>query len=200
MKLHFVRHAQSLANADESLYHSMADHKIPLSPKGEKQLEPLVQDIKGLVTNSKVKILYSPYMRAVQTAEAIKKGLDLKDKHFKEEPLLAEQRFFSSYKLMGSDQEDYNSDIKHEYGFFWYKEGEGESEQDVYTRTRLFLTDVRLGVYGTKKDLVIVCHGVFIKMIRKILEGRSLDNLQEVTYIPNASVVSFDFKLKGKYV
>lgn len=199
MKLHFVRHAQSLANVDESLYRSMADHKIPLSPLGEEQLGPLVNNLKNLINDSKVRIVYSPYMRALQTAEAIKTGLGIKDKHFIEEPLVAEQRFFSSYKLMNTDQESYTSAVKYDYGFFWYKEGEGESEQDVYTRARLFLNDVRSGVYGKKKDLVIVCHGVFIRMIRKILEGRTLEDLREVVYVPNATSVSFDFNLKGKY-
>lgn len=70
MKLYFVRHGQTDANASMTNGHSIAELDEPLNAIGIKQAEELAEQLKDIKFDA---LVSSPLKRAVQTAEIINK-------------------------------------------------------------------------------------------------------------------------------
>ena len=63
-----LRHGESLGNADQNLFATMPDWKIPLSDKGKAQAREAGHSIQHLIRADSPLILYvSPYVRAKET-------------------------------------------------------------------------------------------------------------------------------------
>ena len=173
MRIFLVRHGQSAGNLDKSLYLGMADHAIPLSPRGIEQAHEsgrlLRPHLEG-VPRERLRIWTSPYQRTRQTAAAIRAEID-QAADIKEHVLLCEQQFglFDGLpddeieKQFPKEGAHYNKCVRHE-GKFWARMPLGESRFDVATRVHQ-----SFGTFHRDRDkhgidnLVVICHGVTLR-------------------------------------
>ena len=179
MRILLVRHGQSLANIDPHLYSDIADHAIPLSPRGMEQAastgEQIAAHYQRLAASGSprphVRMWVSPYLRARQSADAIEQtaGDWITDR--REHVLLVEQQFglfdgIADEELAVAHPEAYAhyQKCRKFNGKFWARMPLGESRFDVATRVhQAFGTFERDRVSHGISDLVVVCHGVTLR-------------------------------------
>lgn len=180
MKITFIRHAESVANAEDIL----AEDSVELTLNGIKQAEKVAHRLKD---DGFDVVISSPIRRAFDTAkiiaETIKAPIIL-------EELLAEKSYGS---LSGKPINEVNAEKENmsnlrdlTYGFdyrFWG----GESGLDIKERIIKFTKKVK-SEYGEKKVLA-VSHGGIIRMMHIVFAKREY---KEAFPIPNVSVHEFE--------
>lgn len=157
-----VRHGQSAANVDASIYDTIPDYRIPLTTLGVKQARTAGQRVRRQLDGQKVRVYVSPYLRAHQTLEAMELG-DLVESTM-EEPRLREQdwaNFQNPAEI--ADQKE----LRDAYGHFFYRFREGESGSDVYDRVSSFMET--LFRHWAKPDYppnaLFVTHGLTMRLL-----------------------------------
>lgn len=185
MKLILIRHGQSIANVDRSIYNTTVDWEIPLSLEGISQAKNVKLDIKN---PEKTRMLTSNYKRAIDTGSIIHTENNLNSIPLKQDPLIHEL-------LVCLSEEDLdNTYNRYEYMYQnrlrYYKQGDqGESYLDCYMRARLFLNSILSGFYGKDtKELIVVTHGCFIQMLLSNIDGTSIENVLDVE-INNCEII-----------
>lgn len=187
MNLLLVRHGETTANIDKSVYLTTADHAVPLSDLGHQQAKDAGIKITKKVANlthtsgyfeydpGKTRIWSSPYLRTRQTSEHIQIALTKENIEFdyKEHINLCEQQ----YGLFdGIPDEELHIKYPNEYahykkcedheGKFWARMPLGESRFDVAIRVhQAFGTWHRDSQKHNIKNLIVVCHGVTLRAI-----------------------------------
>ncbi|HET6240990.1 MAG TPA: phosphoglycerate mutase family protein, partial [Arthrobacter sp.] len=73
-KIILIRHGQSAANADTSIYNRVPDYRIPLTPLGIEQATAAGEQVRRQLDGRQVCVYVSPYLRAYQTLEALNLG------------------------------------------------------------------------------------------------------------------------------
>ncbi|WP_287931160.1 histidine phosphatase family protein [Arthrobacter sp.] len=156
-----VRHGQSAANQDQSIYNRIPDYRIPLTQLGVAQAREAGEQIRRRLNGQKVSVYVSPYLRAYQTLEALDLG-DLVDRTM-EEPRLREQdwaNFQNPAEI--ADQKE----LRNAYGHFFYRFREGESGSDVYDRVSSFLETLHR--HWSRPDYapntLLVTHGLTMRL------------------------------------
>ena len=71
-----IRHGESTANINSSIYATTPDNKIPLSKFGFSQAQNAGEKIKKIVNNESLQFYVSPFLRTQQTSEEILKSFD----------------------------------------------------------------------------------------------------------------------------
>ncbi len=180
MRIYLVRHGETTANVDKSVYFETADHAVPLSENGKKQASAAGYRLAATMANpandfGKVRVWASPYKRTRQTAELIMQKLALVnvDHDYQEHINLCEQQ----YGLFDGIPDDelhlhypkewahYDKCEKHE-GKFWARMPLGESRFDVAVRVhQAFGTWIRDAEKHGITDLIVVTHGVTLRAI-----------------------------------
>lgn len=192
MNLFLVRHGQSKANIDHSVYHSVPDSQIQLTLTGLYQARDAGVLLKELTGDQSehTTILYSPWQRANSTARYIQNSLNVPLSQYIEEPLIVEEQVNPSYQAMQSTtREPYNSEVKEKFGRFWYKDGNEDSVFDCYRRARLFLSDLRSGYYPKTSNVVIVSHGMFLNMLIGAVDRLTVNEILDLPLIANCGIV-----------
>lgn len=184
MRIYLVRHGQSEANVDKRILRTRPDHAIGLSAAGVEQAKECAEFLTRNVNSEwvrlrKHRIWHSPYLRAIQTAEAIEKEMRISviSVDRREHILIGEQQFGLFDGLF--DGKDYtDNEIAAKYpdewehyqrhanfeGVFWARTPLGESRFDVAQRVhQAFGTFQRDADRHDIKDLIIVAHGVVIR-------------------------------------
>jgi broad specificity phosphatase PhoE len=156
-----VRHGQSVANQDQSIYNRIPDYRIPLTQLGVAQAREAGEQIRRQLNGEKVSVYVSPYLRAYQTLEALDLG-DLVDRTM-EEPRLREQdwaNFQNPAEI--ADQKE----LRNAYGHFFYRFREGESGSDVFDRVSSFLETLHR--HWSRPDYapntLLVTHGLTMRL------------------------------------
>lgn len=188
MRIILVRHGESAANADKNLHFSMADHAIPLSPKGEKQAFEagkflgtyLDKSVPVVTPLPHIRLWLSPYVRTRRTADNILMGISEtasrgKDISFtmdrRENIRLCEQQF-GLFDGIPDDERHikYPDEARHynlceeQEGRFWARMPLGESRFDVANRVyQTFGTFHRDNESKGINTIVVVCHGVTLR-------------------------------------
>lgn len=174
--IYLVRHGESLANLDVSIYKSVADHAVPLSPKGKQQAHDAgaaLVDLLSLPAQEPLRIWTSPYKRTRETADAIEAELKPFFPHLdrREHINLCEQQFglFDGIpdeelpKRFPDEHAHYALAEQHE-GRFWARMPLGESRFDVAVRVhQAFGTFHRDAQRHGIRNIVVVCHGVTLR-------------------------------------
>jgi broad specificity phosphatase PhoE len=205
MKVYCIRHGESEANLDPSVYLEKNDHNIDLSKKGREQSIKAGHDLHKEIGKGdrRVIIFYSPYERTKQTMEHIKKGLN--QRHFDVDgmvvchpsPIIREQE----YKVF---EDSNDSEAKREemvrFGKYWYRFKNAESMADVFGRAMTFynylVNKVQFGAINPEEDIVvIVSHCGFLKNLRGVCEGTDVDHIQD-DIINNAKIFEIDLLKK----
>jgi broad specificity phosphatase PhoE len=206
-RLLLVRHGESAANADRSVYSHTPDWKIPLTALGEQQAKDCAASIKDIVQNDKVYLYTSPYRRARQTLEHIRAALDPKQvEGEREDERLREQEMgnFQPY-----DQMKATWDERQQSSRFYYRFPNGESGSDVCDRVSLFLDSLfreRREMVGALQsvpgssgegcpsspedhNVVIVCHGLFVRLFISRWYKLPVEIFEVLYNPPNCGVV-----------
>jgi broad specificity phosphatase PhoE len=176
MNIYLVRHGQSVANVDASVYLTTADHAVPLSDLGREQAREAgrflndhfsARELEG----THVRLWTSPYLRTRQTADGIGESCRGFISDRREDILLCEQQFglfdgISDEDLPKQFPEEfahYEKCQRHE-GRFWARMPLGESRFDVALRIRLFFGTIQRDTERHDiRNVVIVCHGVTLR-------------------------------------
>jgi broad specificity phosphatase PhoE len=89
LRIALLRHGESEANLDRSIFERVPDHAIPLTERGRERSAKTGQDLRELFDDEPVHAYVSPYERALQTLDAL--GLDDLIQTARQEPRLREQ-------------------------------------------------------------------------------------------------------------
>jgi len=188
MQVLLVRHGESMGNVDPEVHHAMADHAIPLSPRGEEQAREAGRRIASFFAHRypsssarpddamsppqpHVRLWTSPYKRARQTADLIQREADRWIVDRREHILLCEQQFglFEGLpdedlpRLFPVEYAHYQKCIQYE-GKFWARMPLGESRFDVAARVhQAFGSLQRDRNFDGITHLVVVLHGVTMR-------------------------------------
>lgn len=188
-----IRHGESTANVDCTVYNKMPDWKIPLSERGKQQAkdtapkldEMIRENVPNIDVSSKgVSILHSPMERAMQTAQIIHKYSELTT-GIGEDPLLSEQEG-GNMDQKSMTQDEWESMCK-EYGFFYYKPPNGESGLQAYMRARIFLNEY-LDIFENE-NIVLVSHGYFIRLLLTALMKWGVRTMETMRHPQNCKIL-----------
>lgn len=129
-----VRHGETEANLDQSLYSVKPDHAMELTDLGRTQARVVGEQVCALLNGDRVRVYVSPYRRAHQTLDELGLGARVDEVH--EEPRLREQDWGNLQDLSRTDRVRTERDA---FGHFYYRFENGESGADVYDRVSTFL-------------------------------------------------------------
>lgn len=194
-----VRHGESEGNADQTLYRTKADNLIELTEAGSQQALAAGERIKKVIGDDKVHFFVSPFVRTLQTARNIRRAFQDQIVHTYITPQIREQEFgnlqgdqFSSYRLE-----------QQQVGRFFYRFPTGESGCDVYDRTKAWWGELLMindrPQYERVDSVVVVTHGLTMRLILMQLHGWSPDTFHTVWNAGNCSiyVLKKDLSQKG---
>lgn len=201
-----MRHAESLGNVDKNTYKVIPDNQVPLTQEGLIQAEVLGSSNLSCEVSWTNQypyisyIYYSPYLRAVQTKNGLVRSKTAALSNVIKEiehPLIYEQVYSSNYEHMVVDLPNHSdsfSTFAKNYGAFWYKENGAESFADVYLRAKLFLSDLKQTHSKEDPDILVISHGIFLRMLQGIIQELSVAEILEVKKYENCEVRSFCIK------
>ncbi|MGJ7917577.1 histidine phosphatase family protein [Massilia sp. LXY-6] len=203
-----VRHGQSAGNVARDAAEAAAglhidiaerDVDVPLSELGARQSEALGAWFAALPTHGQPNVvLYSPYVRAVQTADILMRRLDrdgLLAVHADER--LREKEFGILDRLTVRGIAEQYPDLyeqRRHVGKFYFRPPGGESWCDVILRLRSVL-DTLTREY-CRERVLIVGHQVIVNCFRYLLERMDEATILEQDRqgdVPNCSVTSYSF-------
>lgn len=163
--LFLIRHAESIANAD-NLLAGRIDY--PLSPAGKLDATAIAKAF--ALSNQVERIWCSPLLRAQQTASPFVTACNA--------PLRIDDRLQEQH--MGRFSGQSYAEIENDPGYChdrtarwnWVPEGGGESYQMIAARVDSFLADLRAQCERENlSSLLIVTHAVTLRLFRACLEG-----------------------------
>lgn len=172
MNIYLVRHGESQANVDVTLYQRMPDHAIPLSEKGRAQAEAAGRYLLAMLPRGEhVRLWCSPYLRARQTAACIREVAGDTITDVREHINLVEQNFglFDGIRdaelpLRYPQEHAHYKRCEDFEGRFWARMPLGESRFDVAVRIhQAFGTFHRDAERHGVRTIVVVCHGVTLR-------------------------------------
>ncbi|MBY0146440.1 histidine phosphatase family protein [Neobacillus niacini] len=196
MNIYLIRHGEAEHNVDKTVMAHTHDSQHSLTKLGHKQAQITAEFFKTIV--SPKTILYSsPYLRTMQTAQAIHSELP-EGVPFFENPLIREWELGNLY-----DFADRTPEKKKEFkaaGQFYFRFQNGESLADVYLRATMFMNTVveRVKQQQRYDNVVIVTHAAFIHMLLTFLMNWPIEDLKNFKPVENASVIKIN-EVDGDY-
>ena len=156
-----VRHGESLANIDDTIYESVPDHRIGLTDKGFEQARDVGTLVRDVLDGEPVEVYVSPYLRTRQTLRAMQ--LPVADRDVRVEPRLREQDWanFQDPADIAEQRE-----LRDRYGHFYYRFAHGESGSDVYDRVSTFLESMfrNFETAHAPRNVLVVTHGLTMRL------------------------------------
>jgi broad specificity phosphatase PhoE len=203
-----VRHGQSAGNVARDAAEAAAglrvdiaerDVDVPLSELGVRQSQALGAWFAALPPNGQPNVvLYSPYVRAAQTADLLMQRLDRDQLHtVHADERLREKEFGLLDRLTVRGIAEHYPDLyeqRRHVGKFYFRPPGGESWCDVILRLRSVL-DTLTREY-CRERVLIVGHQVIVNCFRYLLERMDEATILEqdrLGDVPNCSVTSYAF-------
>ncbi len=203
MKLFVMRHGESMATLDPSLYGRADPEKVPLSEWGYKQSIDSGKALKAYfkkagISDSDLTVYCSPHQRILQTKDAFLKGFGTNGTvEVLSEPLLAERDHGDFDGLDAHAQEIRNKAIfkKLNHGSseekYTTRMPGGESLADVSDRLNVFIE--KLADQPSDKVAVIVTHGGNCALLEDKLKNYDAIWIVPQTKIPQtADIIEID--------
>ena len=195
-----VRHGESEANIDPSLYDKVPDNKISLSTNGFKQAREAGEKLLNIVKQQSLQFYVSPLLRTLQTAEEMINQFEpLKLKELVD-PRLREQEWGNF-----QNQEKMNTIFKErdKVGKFYYRFKEGESGADVYDRVSSFLESLfrEIDNHDRKNydNIVLVTHGLFMRLFIMRYFKLTISKFEKMLNPTNCEMWILEKNKDGKY-
>jgi broad specificity phosphatase PhoE len=186
--IHMIRHGQSVANADPSIYLKTPNWDIELSELGREQAKEAANSLADTLDLSKtVYVYYSPFQRTIQTTDYILDELNTRGFNFfdKEDPLLSEREWGTEWRKLIDQRGFFPEDFR-----FYAKPGGAESYAELYTRVRLFRNYLSQR-YDDSHQIVLITHGEWIQialMVHNNLSVGMFEKIQRDQKIKNGSI------------
>jgi len=203
-----VRHGQSAGNVARDAAEAAAglsidiaerDVDVPLSELGVRQSQALADWFAALPADSQPNVvLYSPYVRAAQTADILMQRLnrdELVAVHADER--LREKEFGILDRLTVRGIADKYPELyeqRHHVGKFYFRPPGGESWCDVILRLRSVLDTITREY--PRERVLIVAHQVIVNCFRYLVERMDEATIlgeDKAGDVPNCSVTSYAF-------
>ncbi|CAF3888283.1 unnamed protein product [Rotaria sp. Silwood1] len=199
-RIFLVRHGESQANVDLTLYGRIADHDIELTKKGCEQAIEAGKKLHSLIGEESIYVYMSPYKRSKQTWLCIQKSFSLwQIIGEREDPRLREQEFGNLADLKTRTQVLKERD---RLGHFFYRFLCGESGADVYDRVSLFLDslfrEMDNGHHDSTQNILIVSHELFIRLFLMRYFRWTVDQLNSLKALDNCEICEL-IKKDGVY-
>ena len=195
-----IRHGESTANINSSIYATTPDNKIPLSKFGFSQAQNAGEKIKKIVNNESLQFYVSPFLRTQQTSEEILKSFDPSKVKVFIDPRIREQEW-GNYQ--NPTTKHTISQTRNEVGTFYYRFAEGESGADVYDRVSSFLESLfrEMDNYDREKkdNYIIVSHGLFMRLMVMRFYKLSIDSFEKMDNPKNCEIWIMERNSEGKY-
>ena len=201
-RLILVRHGESCANVDRTMYAKIPDWKIELTAKGVEQAKACGEELKRIVGNERVYLYHSPYCRAKQTLAQIRNCLDATQiEGEREDDRLREQEVGNLQCL--ENMESIWAE-RQRSSRFYYRFPFGESAADVCDRVSLFLDSLfrerrelhalrvearQQEVDEEEHNVIIVCHGLFLRIFLGRWYKLPLEVFEAMRNPPNCGMV-----------
>jgi broad specificity phosphatase PhoE len=196
LNIYLVRHGEAEHNVDKTVMAHTHDSQHSLTELGHKQAQVSAEFFKTILTPKTV-LYSSPYLRTMQTAQAIHSSLP-ESVPFFENPLIREWELGNLYDFQNRTPEK-----KKEFkaaGQFYFRFQNGESLADVYLRATMFMNTVveRVKQQQRYDNVVIVTHAAFIHMLLTFLMNWPIEDLKNFKPVENASVIKIN-EVDGDY-
>ncbi|MFD7157141.1 phosphoglycerate mutase family protein [Kribbella sp. NPDC059898] len=161
LRIVLVRHGESEANLDKTVYERTPDHAVPLTAVGHEQAAKTGRELRELFENEPARVYVSPYLRTRQTLESL--GLDDLIGVPREEPRLREQDWAN---LQDTEDIEQQEQLRNSFGHFFYRFTHGESGADVYDRVSTFLETMHRDFESADapKNVLLVSHGLTMRL------------------------------------
>ncbi|HZX07090.1 phosphoglycerate mutase family protein [Kribbella sp.] len=161
VRIVLVRHGESEANLDKTVYERVPDHAVPLTALGHEQAAKTGRELREVFENEPVRVYVSPYLRTRQTLDSL--GLDDLIGVPREEPRLREQDWANLQDTADIVQQE---QLRNSFGHFFYRFTHGESGADVYDRVSTFLETMHRDFEspGAPKNVLLVSHGLTMRL------------------------------------
>ncbi len=161
LRIALVRHAESEANLDKTIYERIPDHAVPLTAVGREQAAKAGRELRELFEGEPVRVYVSPYLRARQTLDSL--GLDDLIQLPREEPRLREQDWANLQDTADIEQQ---KKLRDAFGHFFYRFTHGESGADVYDGVSTFLETMHRDFESpdAPKNVLLVSHGLTMRL------------------------------------
>ena len=164
-RLFLIRHGESIANVDSSVYSHTPDWRIPLTDLGLTQAEECGKDLKSIIGDQRVYFYGSPYMRAQQTLNKIAAHFDDNQvEGVREDARLREQEM-GNFQPVEDMKRVWGERSKQ--GRFFFRFPGGESGADVCDRASSFMDSLfreREMADDCAENVVIVFHGLMMRL------------------------------------
>lgn len=198
-----IRHGESEANADKTLWKKIPDNLLGLTEKGRDQARRVGHRVAKILEENnaqRVHLVISPFERTLQTAHHLRQAFDDRIVRTEIESRIREQEVGN---IQGEDFEKYRQEQK-KVGRFWYRFPTGESGADVLDRVKswwqesVLTTNLRVG-YQPVDAIVVVSHGLTIRFMLTQLFGWSPTTFHSVWNAGNCDmyVLQKDLKFSG---
>jgi broad specificity phosphatase PhoE len=161
LRIVLLRHGESEANVDQTVFERVPDHAISLTANGREQAVAAGKELRVQFEEQPVRVYVSPYRRTLQTLDAL--GLDDLVETTREEPRLREQDWAN---FQDSQDIARQRKLRDDYGHFFYRFTDGESGADVYDRVSTFLETLHRDwdAKNSPRNVLIVSHGLTMRL------------------------------------
>jgi|SRR5699024_1646433 len=186
LKLHFVRHGETKWNIENRVQGRLDSE---LTNKGIADVLTLKERI---IDMNWEKVYSSPSGRALYTAELLCKREQItKDKRIMEMDL---------GEFEGMTWEEIKTKEKHQYDYYWNDPSKftllsGENFYDVIERVADFIAELKL-TYN-KGNILIVTHGVIIKVAQLLAQDGQLQDLWKTPHVNGATMTIVEVDQKN---
>ena len=182
-----LRHGESMANVDPTVYAQMPDWRIALTENGVRQARETGEKIAELLQGESFGVFCSPYLRTIQTKDAMLTGMERVPAFDYQDPSLREQEYGN---MPSAEDNAANRAFRDKFGYFFYRFPNGESCADVYDRMALFLDSLyrRFERESCPENIVIVSHGTAIKCFLTRWYHWRVDRFEALRQLPNCHV------------
>jgi broad specificity phosphatase PhoE len=126
-----ARHGESVGNVDKTVYATVPDYALPLTPHGHEQTRQLGREMHQLIAGESIHFYVSPWRRTRETFMGAVSALSREQWTATEDPRLREQEWGHLRNAEASKILEHERDA---YGTFYYRFEDGESGADVYDR------------------------------------------------------------------
>ncbi|WP_232665468.1 histidine phosphatase family protein [Pseudonocardia sp. TRM90224] len=197
LRIVLLRHGQSEANIDQSIFERVPDHAIPLTDAGRSQAAATGAALRSRFDGLPVRVYVSPYRRALQTLDAL--GIDDLVETARQEPRLREQDWANFQDSVDIARQ---RELRDSYGHFFYRFTDGESGADVYDRVSTFLETLHRDWDhpGSPRNVLIVSHGLTMRLFCMRWFHWSVDFFESLSNPENAESYTLvrqpDFRYK----
>jgi broad specificity phosphatase PhoE len=197
-----IRNGESSANVDLSQYCTVADWRIPLTPRGCEESTSAGHNLAQLLGHEPVYFYFSPYIRSKETLKHLLEGAAKVSKlniiGVREDVRLRDGdigRYESTEDLRRCLRE------REEYGKFFYRFPHGESGADVCDRITSFLDAFQREkvAFAPNTNVVVLTHGLTIRMFVKRWFHLNVETFQMMTSPPTSAAVELEQQTNGNF-